>query len=246
MSTNPVSGIADSMDLIFPIEDVKRILEGKVESLTEKLEIMTEKHKVCTNNLRNTKLTLSWTKTENKALKSENAAHFSNIVKLNKDNTDLQEASKKQAEQLAIFELDKLNSNATIEMLEEEANSLKLENRKQTEQIAIFEEVTKSLKESKIQLETNLKKQAELHLDALKAKDSEIDEAHEFQRELSHSYERADGHNVRMRTITEGLTQENKELSLSVLVLEKEVDRLREALDGNQLKKKMKKCCFPF
>ena len=117
--------IVDSMDLIFPIEDSKRILKGEVESLTEKLEIMTEKNKVSNNNLRNLKLTLAATKKECKILEAENSEHLKNLASISKDNLDLLQAAKKDQEDIEKYEQDILATNEDLLRMEDEMKEKK-------------------------------------------------------------------------------------------------------------------------
>lgn len=118
-------GIVDSIDLIFPIKDRSRILEGQVELLTEKLEIMTEKNKVSTNNLRNVKLTLASKNKECLVLRAEKLEHLKNLASISKDNLDLIQAAKKDQENLEKYERDIKATNKELNRMEED---IKLKN----------------------------------------------------------------------------------------------------------------------
>ena len=117
--------IVDSMDLIFPIEDRKRILEGEVESLTEKLEIMAEKNKVSNKNLRNLKLTLGAIKKECTILENENSEHLKNLASISKDNLDLIQAAKKDHEDLEKYEQDIIATTEDLLRMEDEMTEKK-------------------------------------------------------------------------------------------------------------------------
>jgi len=242
--------IVDSMDLIFPIEDRKRILEGEVESLTEKLEMMAEKSKVSNNNLRNVKLTLSAIKKECTMLEKENSEHLKNLASISKDNLDLIQAAKKDHEDLEKYELDVIATNEDLlkmgDEIEEKKKVIATQETKITSLEAdveahkaicnhiaeVNEDLTKKCEEYKATIDSQIENSSETSTTKPSSADDnkplrgEIEGLRDENENLREENERLRGESLRGEN--ESLRKDKDDLVLSQQVLKQEVTKLRE------------------
>ena len=240
--TAAVSGIVDSMDIIFPIEDNKRILEGEVESLTEKLEIMSEKYRVSKHNFRNVKLTLISVKNECKALTKENKEKLGEITKIEEKNRGFVKAAKKDQQMLSNCEVEITENKQELRRREDDLRAKEEVVSGHKRQIAELGAVAHSLHNHLAETKKANEKLNKEHTEAIEKKNAELTESREMQRELSHQYRAYENENAKLREEVGDLQKEKQEFLLSKQVLEEEIARLRQIVFKKPTSSKKRKC----
>lgn len=210
------------MEITYPICDKYRILEGENEALLERLELLSDELHINSKNMKNLRSNVNWLTTKNKQLNSVTEARGKEMKLLQVDLEDLLKAAKTYEKSVKEYECNEFKNQIFIK----KQNAILLQKDKELSS----NKVEKQLMLSNIEKLTQKLRTCECNEKSIEISKLQI-QIDSLQHEL----------NAQNDYIT-ALTEDNEKLSLSKVVLETEVDRLRVLLQCVTYRPKQKKC----